>query len=223
MKKKLLSSVLASCLIIPCAFALTACGSKDDKKDDPNAAYKVTEQQWKQSINADYFNVSYDGDELQKLLCSDLHKRSINQHSGKVNAIYDDCNPLGMVAGDFGEITSLSKHTTLSASDDVKSMFNGLGMNFAEFMSKFTIPTDGTKYNQTISDGDVGYKEYYEFYTRAIAIYKHYAPFSFSQPVQNSSITRSVVIGINRPFSMTFGPGVQAKSDFQTDIANVWV
>ncbi len=223
MKKKLLSFILAICLIIPCAFALTACGpKKNDPKDDPNKAFKVTEQQWKESINADYFNVSYDGDELQKLLCSDLHTRSINQHSGKVNAIYDDCNPIGLVAGDFGEITSLSKHTTLSASDDVKSIFNGLGMNFAEFMSKFTIPTDGTEYNQTISSDSVGYKEYNEFYTRAITIYEHYAPLSFSQPVQNSSITRSVVIGINRPFSMTFSPSVQAKSDFQTDIANLF-
>ncbi|MCI6542839.1 MAG: hypothetical protein MR423_03490, partial [Firmicutes bacterium] len=59
--------------------------------------------------------------------CSELYERYISGYNGtRVNVSYDDCNPFGMIAGDFGEITSLSKHTSQSASESTIVAFNFL-------------------------------------------------------------------------------------------------
>ena len=50
MKKKLLSIVLAICMILPCVFMLNACGGKDED-------VKITEEIWNREINdTDYSN-----------------------------------------------------------------------------------------------------------------------------------------------------------------------
>lgn len=45
MKKRILCFLLAVCLILPCAFSLTACN------DNPEVSYTVTEAQWKMNFN----------------------------------------------------------------------------------------------------------------------------------------------------------------------------
>ena len=43
MKKKILSFVLALCLIIPCAMVFTACGKKEEEPKAPTTLYVSTE------------------------------------------------------------------------------------------------------------------------------------------------------------------------------------
>ena len=47
-----------------------------------------------------------------------MYESQVSGYNGaKVNVKYDDCNPFGMIAGYFGEIASLSKHTSKTASN----------------------------------------------------------------------------------------------------------
>ena len=67
MKKKFLSFVLAICLLLPCAFALTACG-ENPPEDPPTATvYTVTEAEWKTNLNLTKSQV-----QAQTLSCASL-------------------------------------------------------------------------------------------------------------------------------------------------------
>ena len=136
--------------------------------------------------------------------CSDLYTRGLlgkNGLTNKATVSYDDCNPFGMIAGDFGEITDLTKHSTQTASADVITAFNTLGELFGAFMENFEVPTNGTEYLPAVS-GDA-LTDYTAFYNKAIDIYNN----SFVTWTQNVSgdLTMSAVIGVNHPYTMAFG------------------
>ena len=60
--------------------------------------------------------------------CSDTHERQITGHSASVVKVkYDDCNPFGMIAGDFGEIGSLHAHSSDLVGNIILANFNTLG------------------------------------------------------------------------------------------------
>ena len=68
MKKKFLSFVLAICLMIPCAFALTACGDNPPEDPPPSAVvYTVTEAEWKTNLN-----LTKNETQAQTLSCASL-------------------------------------------------------------------------------------------------------------------------------------------------------
>ena len=152
--------------------------------------------------------------------CSELYEKYISGYNGtRVNVSYDDCNPFGMIAGDFGEIASLSKHTSKTASNSTIVAFNSLSELFATFMNNFEIPTDGSEYIPTISDEAL--EDYTQFYNKAIELYNS-ALVSFAKNVSNN-LTRSAVIGVNHPYTMAFGTDVSPELiDFQAVIANLF-
>ena len=152
--------------------------------------------------------------------CSELYERYISGYNGTgVNVSYDDCNPFGMIAGDFGEITSLSKHTSQSASESTIVAFNSLSELFATFMGNFEIPTNGTEYIPTVSGNALN--SYTQFYNKAIELYNN-SLVSFTKNVSND-LTRSAVIGVNHPYTMAFGGDISPELiDFQTVIANLF-
>lgn len=53
MKKKFLSFMLAICMVIPCVFALTACGKEPpaNPPENPAVVYTVTESEWEINFN----------------------------------------------------------------------------------------------------------------------------------------------------------------------------
>jgi len=152
--------------------------------------------------------------------CSELYERYVSGYNGtRVNIKYDDCNPFGMIAGDFGEIASLSKHTTKAASNSTIVSFNTLSELFATFMGNFEIPTNGTEYTPTISGNTLN--AYTQFYNKAIELYNS-SLVSFTKNVGND-LTRSAVIGVNHPYTMAFGTDVSPELiNFQTVIANLF-
>ncbi len=152
--------------------------------------------------------------------CSELYERYISGYNGtRVNVSYDDCNPFGMIAGDFGEITSLSKHTSQSASESTIVAFNFLSELFATFMGNFEISTNGTEYIPTVSGNALN--SYTQFYNKAIELYNS-SLVSFTKNV-NNDLTRSAVIGVNHPYTMAFGGDISPELiDFQTVIANLF-
>ena len=152
--------------------------------------------------------------------CSELYERNIAGDDGiGVSVKYDDCNPFGMIAGDFGDITSLSKHTTRTASGFIISAFNSLSELFAAFMANFEIPTDGTEYIPPI--GSKALKDYTSFYDAATKLYNG-SLVSFTKNISNN-LARSAVIGVNHPYTMAFGTDVSPERiNFQTVIANLF-
>ena len=152
--------------------------------------------------------------------CSELYERHILGYNGTgVNIKYDDCNPFGMIAGDFGEIDSLTKHTTKTASDSTIDAFNSLSELFAAFMVNFEIPTDGTEYIPFISSDALD--DYTSFYNAALELYNG-SLVSFTKNVSND-LSGSAVIGANHPYTMAFGTDISPELiNFQTVIANLF-
>ena len=75
---------------------------------------------------------------LQIGWCSKLYESQVSGYNEtKVNVKYDDCNPFGMIAGYFGEIAGLSKHTSKTASNSTIISFDALSKLFATFMGGF--------------------------------------------------------------------------------------
>ena len=66
MKKKILSFLLAIFMLIPCAFALTACDKNSTPDDEPNGT--MSETYWKESITPTVFSVSsYENEDINRV------------------------------------------------------------------------------------------------------------------------------------------------------------
>lgn len=152
-------------------------------------------------------------------LCSDTHQRQISGYNSKnVITKYDDCNPFGMIAEDFGEISSLSAHNIGNNSNLTTDIAN-LSSYFANFMNLFTIPSES--YCPEISaDGLTTYKT---FYDKAIYIYLTYrhTTINFKSPCGDSKY--SAIIGLSSPYLMEFGNGTNLTIyDYQKAVANLF-
>ncbi len=152
--------------------------------------------------------------------CSKLYVTTIDGYNGtEVNISYDDCNPFGMIAGHFGEITEIPQHS-YTASESITEGFNSLGKLFDDFTDDFDIPRDGTEYAPTV-DGASSDK-YTEFYNEAIRLYNDFSLVSFTQNL-NNNLSDSAVIGANYPYTLLFGSDVTPDLvDFQTVIAKLF-
>ena len=138
--------------------------------------------------------------------CSEEKSRSINYGGNIINVTYDDCNPFGMVAGDFGSIDNLNKHTDHTAKSSVISKFDELGELFEAYKNS----------NQSlfISEGDSCAEvseAYLAFYNKALEIYdtESLIPFvrepdllGFTDTSQNP--TRSIIVGLNKLTSIIY-------------------
>lgn len=132
--------------------------------------------------------------------CSDLYERQvIGYDDTKVNIFYDDCNPFGVVAGDFGKTENIPKHTDSAASDDIITGFNNLGESFAAFIGNFPNPTG----NISISENESGYKAYSDFYKKMTTLYDD-SLVSFTKNY-NYILANGAFVGINNDYQITFG------------------
>ena len=132
--------------------------------------------------------------------CSDLYERQvIGYDDTKVNIFYDDCNPFGVVAGDFGEAENIPKHTDSAASDDIITGFNNLGESYAAFIGNFPNPTG----NISISENESGYKAYSDFYKKMATLYND-SLVSFAKN-HNGILANGAFVGINNDYQITFG------------------
>lgn len=133
--------------------------------------------------------------------CSKLYERETEGFDGVgVKVSYDDCNPFGVIAGDFLDTGSIS-HTNEDASEDVKSLINTFGQNFIEFIDYFDIPSSGNLYSPEISDEALDV--YAQLYGKAFEIYDK-SLVSFTQGMQGD-ISNSAIIGLNKSYVMTLG------------------
>jgi len=71
---------------------------------------------------------------LIKKWCSDLHlKEQDGYNDTKITAKYDECNPFGMISGEFGEISDIPKKTTSYTS--AHPAFHDLGIKFENYIT----------------------------------------------------------------------------------------
>ena len=152
--------------------------------------------------------------------CSGLLRRAITIVNTKEDkkelaevcgVIYDDCSPFGVIAGDFGKIENLSKHTFegREIDEDTLKKFNEFGAAFSKFMAQCSIPQDGAKVISDTAGND--WKNYAEAYKIALEIYGR--ALLSSAHIANNDFTGSAVIGLNQAFSVTFGKEKAEKTD----------
>ena len=115
----------------------------------------------------------------------------------KVVVRSDDCNPFGVQAGDFKDITNSKKHSSKTAPEATIKAFDNFASSFASFIGGFAIPADGSKY---VPAGD-NLTKYTALYNNAIAAYNR-SIMSFTH-TEGNGIGKSAVIGITTPFAVT--------------------
>ncbi|MBQ9457190.1 MAG: hypothetical protein IJU64_01615 [Bacilli bacterium] len=149
-------------------------------------------------------------------LCSELYERHVlGYNDSEVTLRYDDCNPFGLLAGDFGEISN--EPNQHAGSKTVFSEFNSLGQLFDGFLGQFDLPSDGTEFVPSLDDEDLN--RYNAFYEKAMEIYDRYSLASFAKNA-NHDLSQSALIGLSHPYTMTFGNN--ANVDFQAVIAKLF-
>ena len=136
-----------------------------------------------------------------------------------VTAKYDDGNPFGVAAGDFGNADNLVVHTEKTVSKFLMESFNALGETFASFMGNFDIPTDDSKYVPEIDDDIL--ERYLDFFSVVAEIYDS-SLVSFTKNIYGSYYG-SAVIGANYPYAMVFDNDVNLEEvDLQALVARLF-
>ena len=151
--------------------------------------------------------------------CSDVSERTVSVDDEiRVNVISDKCDPFSMIAGDFGEVESLTMHIYTNPTNEVTGAFNTLAELFVEFSSRFEIPKDGSEYFNVVTGDNLN--AYSAFYNKAVANYKN-SFLSFVDKAVNG-LSRSAVIGVNYPYTMVFDEGVSQTISYREVIAKLF-
>ena len=159
-------------------------------------------------------NYYLDVDVTLSIWCTDLLEKRISAYNDTVISLeYDDCNPFAMLTGEFGDVGSLSLHTTQTASQSTLAYIDQLSQRFNTFMGNYTIPKDGTSYVQSINS------DYSNFYTSARQVYNS----AIAKNVDWSSdySAYSAVIGANYPYVLK-GDNAPSDIDYQTLLAKLF-
>ena len=134
--------------------------------------------------------------------CSDTKSRQVAGYDGStVKLTYDDCIPFGLIAGDFGDRANITAHTTDLVGYVIEGKFDDLAASFDTFMGGYELSDTETAL-YTISSEKGG--AYGDFYATAAELYSYYA---FVREVKAvvSNRENSALVGLDRPFAMTFG------------------
>ena len=160
--------------------------------------------------------------------CSDLYVRTIAGYNDtEVNITYDECNPFGMILGDFGDKDKLTENIPNAVSNSTISAFNELSKLFANSLAKFGIPADGNVYNRVVAETDKeAWEQYTAFYNKAMGIYDS----AFAKIARN--LNKSAIVGIKdiieedgtlirTPYTIGFGESIEGV-DYQEVIARLF-
>ncbi|MCI6946494.1 MAG: hypothetical protein MR741_03160 [Clostridiales bacterium] len=160
--------------------------------------------------------------------CSDLYVRTIAGYNDtEVNITYDECNPFGMILGDFGDKDKLTENIPNAVSNSTISAFNELSKLFANSLAKFGIPADGNVYNRVVAETDKeAWEQYTAFYNKAMGIYDS----AFAKIARN--LNKSAIVGIKdiieedgtlirTPYTIGFGENIEGV-DYQEVIARLF-
>lgn len=145
--------------------------------------------------------------EINRSRCSDMYERTISGYNGtQVEIEYDDCNPFGVLAGDFGNIASLSVHTPeKEVPDSTVSDFDLLGTYFGNFFA------------------DKDNSLYTVFYSQAIDIFNEASYVAMTKNVSTiDTKNKSAAIGINYEYAWIGSEVNTSGIDVRTVIANLF-
>ena len=138
--------------------------------------------------------------------CSSTFTREVEGYNGsRVKVTYDDCMPFGIIAGDFGNIADIHAHTEDLVGDVILSTFDELGVSFDGFLSAFEIPEEGSTYIPETTEAML--ESYKSFYDTAMLLFNYYS-FVVDTKTVSTPLSRSALVGINRPYAMAFGADV---------------
>ena len=141
--------------------------------------------------------------------CSELCEKHIAGYDGtEVTVMYDECNPFGILAGEFDEATIHSEQEVSSA--DVESAFDDLGEAFGEF---YAIKND--------ADSEKVLNAFVELYGKAVEVYQNNSLPNFSRNATNNNSAKGAVVGINYSYKKT-GDSAYSAIDIKTAIARIF-
>ena len=142
--------------------------------------------------------------------CSDTHTRQIAGYNGTtVQVIYDDCNPFGLISGDFGDIANIHAHSEDLTGYMLDGISEVLCEQFEDFLNDFEIPTSGETYLPVMDPAKI--VAYTPFYNTAMLLYNYYS-FVVDTKTVSTNIYESALVGINHPYVMTFGAAADAHT-----------
>ena len=152
--------------------------------------------------------------------CSETVDREVEGHSGsRVIVTYDDCNPFGMMRGDFGDINALPVHTDALVGYVILEKFEELSAKFTSFENCLLFPFGS---NETIAAGSEKHATYTPFYDAAMELYTYYSFVKATKSVR-TTIEKSALIDITGDRAFAFGGSADpAAIDFRAAIARLF-
>lgn len=171
------------------------------------------------SLSSEWGNIVYVYDDNE--WCSELYETSVLGYNGvQVNVKYDDCNPFGIVAGHFGDITSLSKHETEILSADAKKIYNELEFikdDLIEIALDIEVPTGGSEC--ILIDNSYISSKYRTICSQVQELYDgSHISFTYNA---NSNFSKSAIVCLNYPYTLFFNEA-NVEADYQTALANLF-
>ena len=153
--------------------------------------------------------------------CSDTHTRQVAGYNGStVKVTYDDCNPFGLIAGDFGNIAGIHAHTKDLTGYMLDGMSTVLCEQFRDFLDDFDIPTSGETYLPTMDPAKI--VAYTPFYSTAMLLYNYYS-FVMDTKTVSTNVYESALIGINHSYVMAFGDAADPHTtDFRALVSKLF-
>lgn len=151
--------------------------------------------------------------------CSETQERQVTGYDGSaVTLRYDDCNPFAVIAGDFGAISDLSAHTEDLIGYVILDKFDLLGERFDAFIENFEISAGSEPYLPAIGSEEL--TAYAPFYDSAMELFNYYS-FVVATKTVKTTLAESALIGVNRPYVMTFGENPHA-ADLSAAVAHLF-
>ena len=133
--------------------------------------------------------------------CSDTHERQVAGFNGsRIFATYDDCNPFGMIAGDFGEISGLTAHSEDAVGYVIEGQFDLFAEAFDTFTKSLEVPTDDAD-RALVIEGDM-LASYAPAYDTVTELFNYYSFVVATKKVEFSR-EKSGVICLNDPLAAT--------------------
>ena len=152
---------------------------------------------------------------------SDTHTRQVaGYNDSTITVKYDNGNPFGVVAGDFGAATAITLDTNDMIGDDIVNEFNTLGETFGSFIGAYDTAADTATYYSVI--GKEAQSGYATFFNTATQLYSYYC---FVREIKSVASSReaSAVIGVTSPYAITFGADVTTQTvDLRNAMARLY-
>lgn len=169
----------------------------DEKTDNGYAEMKYNDVNKGIIYMSDVTNI-YIKENGKHTYCS--NKKTITLDNN-VQVVYCDCNTLGTVLANTGVASDISRHTSAKISDATAAAFDNISTLYTTLLANYTIDADLHEWEAL--DGSDEYTAYTTLFNNNKELFTNSNGYITKDVIYN--IANGAIVGINNPYSITFG------------------